>query len=144
MKVNCSLLYLLAISLCLCNCSANKTELKSYAVVIPPLFTDNGKTIDSVQKAYDCETIDFENWGDKTAKDSFLTIRLINSTKVPSLANMDRHVNELETIAFSIKKALANPQAYKSFYIIFIKKEFVNGEEIQAHAAGMEVASAAL
>ena len=144
MRVKSNIIYLLTISICLCKCSDKETISKEFRGVRQPLFNDLGKAIESLKNVYNCESVDFENWEDNNETDSCLTVRLINSTKVPLLADIDEPVNELETIASSKKKALAKPQAYKSFYIIFIKKEFVNGEEIQVHSAGMEVASAAL
>jgi len=73
-----------------------------------------------------------------------LTVCLINSSKVPKSSNPAEDGKQLKGIASSIKNSLANPQKYNSFYIIFVKKENVNGEEIKVHSAGMEIPSSAL
>ena len=127
--------YLLAISFFVCNCSNNETEISQ------PEFLDNGKTIDSLKKVYNCESINYENWGDKKATDSCLTVCLINSSKVPTGSTVDSHVDQLEEIALAIKKALRKPQTYKTFYIIFVKKETINGIETKDHSGGMEIPS---
>jgi hypothetical protein len=144
MKVTFRLFYLLPISLFLCNCAGNGTKNKELTEVRQPEFADNGKTIDSLKTVYNCETIDYENWSDKKATDSCLTVCLINSTKVPPGNNVDWNANQLKAIALAIKKSLAKPQTYKSFYIIFLEKDNVNGQETKVHSAGMEITSAEL
>ncbi len=93
---------------------------------------------------YNCESINYENWDDKETTDSCLTVCFINSTKVPSGNKLDENVNQFKAIALTINKSLAKPQTYKSFYIIFLKKDNVNGQETKVHSAGMEIASADL
>lgn len=144
MKLTFSVFNLLTILLCFCNCKSNDTKNKGLAEIKQPEFTDNGKTIDSLKKVYNCESVDYENWGNKKATDSCLTVCLINSSKVPTGNNIDENVNQFKSIALTINKSLAKPQAYKSFYIIFLKKENVNGQETKVHSAGMEIASAEL
>jgi len=144
MKLTFSLFYLLTLSLCFYSCKSNDTKNKSVLEVIQHEFADNGKTIDSLKNVYNCESINYENWGDKTTTDSCLTVCLINSTKVPSGNNVDENVNQFKAIALTINKSLAKPQTYKSFYIIFVKKDKVNGQETKVHSAGMEIASAEL
>ncbi len=144
MKLTFRLLYLLTLSLCFYNCTSNDRKSRELAEVNQPKFTDNGKAIDSLKKVYNCESINYENWGDKKTTDSCLTVCLINSTKVPSGNNVDGNVNQFKAIALTIKQALAKPQAYKSIYIIFVKNDNVNGLESKVHSAGMEIASAEL
>ncbi len=140
MKTTIRLLFLFSASLYFCNCSNNGTKSKELTEITQPEFADNGKTIDSLKKVYNCESIDYENWDDKKITDSCLTVCLINSTQVPS----GDYVDQLKGIALTIKNSLKNPQAYKSFYIIFLKKENVNGMEAKSHSAGMEIPSAQL
>jgi hypothetical protein len=140
-KVVTRLFYLIAIALCFFNCSGSETKNKVTAAINQPEFADNGKTIDSLIKEYNCESIDYENWGDKNAIDSCLTVCLINSTKVPTGKNVDSNATKLKGIAYIIKKALVKPQDYKSFYIIFIKKDNINGLEPKSHTLGMEIRS---
>lgn len=144
MKVTFRLFYLLTFSLCFCNCTSNDTKNKEVAEARQPEFADNGKTIDSLKKMYNCESIDYENWGDKKITDSCLTVCLINSTKVPTGNNVDENANQFKAIVMTINKSLAKPQTYKSFYIIFVKKDNVNGQETKTHSAGMEITSAEL
>lgn len=141
MNLSFRLFYLFAFSLCLCNCTSNDTKNKAFVEANRPEFADDGTTIDSLKKVYNCESIDYENWGDKTSSDSCLTICLINSTKVPSSDNVDEIANQFKQIALAINKSLAKPQTYKSFYIIFVKKDNINGQEIKVHSAGTEIAT---
>ena len=131
MKYTIRLFYLLIISLPFYSCADN--------AITPPDYLDQGKAVDSLKKVYNCETIEFNNWGDKQASDSCLTVCLVNSTKVPLGSNVDNSVDQFTGIASVIKKSLAKPQTYKTFYIIFVKKQNVNGIEIKSHSAGMEV-----
>lgn len=130
MKPKFKLFCLLIISLCFYNCS-DKLE--------NPEFVDSGKTVDSLKKAYNCESIDFENWEDKKVLDSCLTVRLINSSKVPSAeySDPDKENLPLTEIASAIKKSLAKPQNYKSFHIIFIEKV----DDVEAYSLGGEIQS---
>ena len=144
MKLTFRFFSVLTISLFFYSCSNNDTKSKEVAVIGQPNFVDGGKTIDSLVKAYNCESVEYDNWKDNDATDSCLTVCLINSSKVPKSNNPDEDGNQLKGIASSIKKSLANPQKYNSFYIIFIKKENVNGEETKVHSAGMEIPSSAL
>lgn len=144
MKLTFRLYYLLTLSLFFYNCTSNDTNHKGLSEVKQPEFADNGKTIDSLKKVYNCESINYENWDDKETTDSCLTVCFINSTKVPSGNKLDENVNQFKAIALTINKSLAKPQTYKSFYIIFLKKDNVNGQETKVHSAGMEIASADL
>jgi hypothetical protein len=144
MKFTYRLLIALITSLCFYNCSSNDTKSKVVAEIGQPELNDNGKTIDSLKEVYNCEGIHYDNWGHKKATDSCLTVCLINSNSVPSASNVDSNVNELKGIASSIKKSLAKPQNYKSYYIIFVKKDNVNGMETKTHSAGMEINSTEL
>jgi hypothetical protein len=144
MKKTIQLLFLLSASLYFCSCSDNGKSIKEPIEITQPEFSDNGKNVDSLKKVYNCESINFENWGDKKTTDSCLTVCLINSTKVPSGGNVDSTADQLKGIASSIQKSLENSQSYKSFYIIFVKKENVNGLETKTHSAGMEILSSQL
>ncbi|MDB5200982.1 MAG: hypothetical protein JWQ27_391 [Ferruginibacter sp.] len=144
MKLTTRLLVLFVASLCIYSCSNNDTNSKGMTETKQPEFADNGKTVDSLKKVYNCENIDYENWGDKKAADSCLTVCLINSSKVPSGNNADEEANKFTAMALAIKKSLAKPQNYKSFYLIFVKKENVNGQETKVHSPGMEIPNAEL
>ncbi|RVT72735.1 hypothetical protein EOD40_15090 [Flavobacterium sufflavum] len=130
MKPKFKLFCILIISLCFYNCSAKLEK---------PEFVDNGKTVDSLKKAYNCENIDFENWEDKKVTDSCLTVRLINSSKVPSAeySNPDKENLPLKEIASAIKKSLVKPQNYKLFHVIFIEKV----GDVEAYSLGEEIQS---
>jgi hypothetical protein len=144
MKKTIQLLFLFSASLYFFSCSANEANSKEPTEITQPEFADNGKTVDSLQKVYNCESINFENWGDKKTTDSCLTVCLVNSTKVPSGGNVDSTADQLKGIASLIKKSLTKSQNYKSFYIIFIKKDNLNGLETKTHSAGMEISSSQL
>ena len=144
MKQTFRLFSLLTISLCIFSCSNSDTKGKEIVASGQPKFVDNGKTIDSLIKTYNCESVEYDNWKDNDATDSCLTVCLINSSKVPKSSDPENDANELKGIASSIKNSLAKPQTYNSFYIIFVKKENMNGEIIKVHSAGMEIPSSAL
>jgi hypothetical protein len=88
----------------------------------------------------------YENWGMNKASDKCLTVCLVNSTKVQSVQtnNPDSNFIILKTIAASIQQALAKPNDFKQFSIIFVKKMVINGEEIKVHSAGIDLPAAAL
>ena len=109
-----------------------------------PAYKDNGKTIDSLKKAFACDSIVYENWGLNTASDQCLTVCLVNSTNVPLLNNPDSNLLVFKNIAASIQQALAKPQDYKKYSIIFVNKMMVNGEEVKVHSAGMDLPATAL
>lgn len=145
MKLSCRLICFLSISLFFFNCSGNieiKPEAKESATFVTTQFSDNGKTIDSIVKAYNCEGVEYNNWTENDATDSCLTVCLINSTKVPSSGNINNPV--FTAMATAIKKSLAKPQDYNSYYIIFVNKDSVNGAEIKVHSAGMQIQNSEL
>lgn len=144
MKKTIQFFFLFSASLYFYSCSNNRTKSKEPTDLTQPEFADNGKTVDSLKNVYNCESINYENWGDKKITDSCLTVCLINCTKVPSGGDVDRTAGQLKGIASSIKKSLTKSQTYKSFYIIFIKKENVNGIETKNHSQGMEIQSSEL
>ena len=144
MKKTIQIFFHFSASLYLYSCSDNGSKSKQPREITQPEFVDNSKTVDSLKKVYNCESINFENWDDKKTTDSCLTVCLVNSTKVPSGGNVDSTADQLKGIASSINKSLAKTQTYKSFYIIFIKKENVNGLETKTHSAGMEISSSQL
>ena len=139
MKIIFKLFYLLIISICFCNCSSNNAKNNVLAEANKPGFSDDGKTVDSLKKVYNCEGVTYDNWGDKKPKDSCLTVGFINSTHVPTMDNIDTTVTQIKAIASAINKSLENPQNYKSFNIVFIKRDTVMGQKIDVHSAGMEI-----
>ena len=117
--------------------SNTPTEIiKAQKKILEPSFLDNGKTIDSLKRIYGSEAITYNNWDDKDTADSCLTVCLINSSIVPLGIES---VNQFKKIASVIKKTLTTPKSYKSIYIIFVKKENVNGRNIRSHTSGMKV-----
>ncbi len=138
--------YFLTLSLCLYNCYGNdkKTKDSTTAVVNQPQFLDGGKTVDSLIKVYNCEGIEYDNWEEKKPTDSCLTVCFINSTKVPPATDFENSIGSLEKIASVIKRSLKKPQDYKSYYIIFIKKETKNGMIFRTHSNGMKIPSTEL
>ena len=104
-----------------------------------PEFADQGSTINMLKSAYKCENIEFENWEDDDARDSTLTICLINSKSVPDIVEPDADIEQLKVIARQIKKSLKKPEMYKSYYVIFVKREgnFLFGSD--AHTTGSDI-----
>lgn len=143
MKPKFNFFCLLTISLCFYNCSSRYIKNKELTTMVQPEFVDNGKTVDSLKKVYNCESIDFENWEvvvNEKVTDSCLTVRLINSSKVPSVDSDPDNISlPLKEIASTIKKALVKPQNYKLFHIIFIKKDKVG--EVEVYSLGGEIQS---
>jgi hypothetical protein len=147
MKLTTQLLFLFSAALCLFSCSNNATTNKEVAELNQPEFADNGKTVDSLKRVYKYESIEYENWTENDATDSCLTVSLVNSNFVGSSTTYSNKdgidvSNELEGIARVIKKSLAQPEKYKSFYIIFVEKDTIIGG--RAHTAGGEIRSANL
>ena len=104
MKLTSRLFSVLAISLCIYSCSGNDTKIREVAVIGQPEFNDNGKTIDSLIKAYNCESVEYDNWKVSDATDSCLTVGLINSSKIPkNSSNPEKDVEQFKGIASSIK-----------------------------------------
>jgi hypothetical protein len=144
MKLATRILILFAVSLCLYYYFVIYNSSKWLTKIEQPEFTDNGRTVDSLKKVYNCESLDYENWNDRPALDSCLTFCLINSTNVPKWDDVDEAVNQFRAMALAVKHALAKPQYYKVFHIVFVKSETINGQEIKVHAAGMEISGASL
>lgn len=82
-----------------------------------PGFTDNGKTIDSLENAYKCETIEYENSANKKFVDSCLTVYLINSSHVLSENDFNKNSHHLKSIAVAIMRVLTKTQEYKTIYV---------------------------
>ena len=83
MKPKFKLFCLLIITLCFYNCSSRYIKNKELTTMVQPDFVDNGKTVDSLKKVYNCESIDFKNWEvvvNEKVTDSCLTVRLISKT----------------------------------------------------------------
>src|SRR3954468_24603551 len=86
---------ILAIPLCLFACQWNKS--------IEPAFKDGGLTVRNLKDEWKCERIDFENWEGDDARDSSLTICLINSNSVPN-PRSDNSMAILKMIAAEVKQ----------------------------------------
>ena len=56
-----------------------------------------------------------------------------------TMESLESSVHQFKAIASAIRKALTKPQAYKSFYIIFIETGSLGGMETRSHAAGTEI-----
>lgn len=110
--------------------------IKAQKQILEPGFLDKRKTIDSLKRKYGSEAITYDKWDDKEPVDSCLTVCFINSSNIPlGIKAGDQFIN----IASVIKKALTNPNKYKSIYIIFVKKDNINGMEVRTHTSGMKV-----
>ncbi|MEI7735412.1 MAG: hypothetical protein WCI49_08090 [Ferruginibacter sp.] len=144
MKSTTLLVYVLCITFAFCQCKTPAKEKQLIEAMPAPAYKDNGKTIDSLKKAFACDSIVYENWGLNTASDQCLTVCLVNSTNVPLLNNPDSNLLVFKNIAASIQQALAKPQDYKQYSIIFVNKMMVNGEEVKVHSAGMDLPATAL
>jgi len=106
----------------------------------PPAFKDGGKAAERLKTVYECEGIEFENWGDHDAADSTLTVCLINSKRVPT-GGVEDIMKRLKAIARQMKSAVKYPANYKSYYIIFVKRETHFGETMRSHTQGADIAS---
>jgi hypothetical protein len=104
----------------------------------PPTFKDKGRTVENLKAAYKCESIEFENWEDDDAVDAQLTVCLINSKNVPA---GDESYTQLKAIAKQIKSTVSHPEKYKSYYIIFVKRETQFGITFGSHTAGANIPS---
>ena len=145
MKHTFKVICFLSIAFGLTYCSANKNtevENKKVSSFVTPEFRDNGKTIDSIVKAYNCESVEYDNWTENDATDSCLTVCLINSTKAPLFGNINDPV--FTAMATSIKKSLAKPQDYNEYYIVFVKTDTISGTVTKVHSAGMQIRSSEL
>lgn len=106
-----------------------------------PVFTDNGKTLDSLQKVYKCETIEYKNSADKKIVDSCLTVYLINSTRILSDKDVNKNAHQLKSVAAAIMHVLTQPQDYKTIYVFFVNRFGQNGSEKTIHTAGLEMST---
>lgn len=120
------------------------TNLKAQKKSNSPSFTDNGKTIDSLQNAYKCEKIEYENSANKKFVDSCLTVYLINSSHVLSENDFNKNSHHLKSIAVAIMRVLTKPQEYKTIYIFFVNRFHQNGSEKTIHTAGLELSTKGL
>ena len=134
------MIFLIVISLSLSYCGFNdKTmEANSNGSGMAPLFKDDGKTIDSLKGVYRFKEIEYENWEDDDAVDSSLTVSFINSEKMPA-GDLDANAAEFNGIARSIRNSIAQPAQYKSYYIIFVKKDGSFLTMTKVHSTGMDV-----
>lgn|GEM_PF-2141858 len=131
-----SLMIIFIITITYCSCS-DKNKRNSERTSAAPRFNDNGNTIDSLKSAYSFETVEYENWEDDDTIDSSLTVCFINSKKVLH-ADFDARLTEFKAIAASLRKSVAEPNLYNSYYIIFVKRDTTNGIVSESHTAGMD------
>lgn len=136
MKLTTLLTFLSILCISKISCTSNTEKNQTVAVVAAPSYKDNGKTIDSLIKIYNCQAVEYDNWKVDGNIYSCLNIGLLNSTKVPNNPNPDSAAVEFTGIARAIKNALVNPEKYKSYYIIFVATD---GMFMKSHASGMEV-----
>jgi hypothetical protein len=144
MKLTLRIFFILAIPLCLCNCGSKNPLQNAIATVWHPEFVDNGKAVDSIKAAYECPKIEYETWGEDDFNDSCLTVCLINCNKTPAAGKPDNTVAQLKQIASLIKRTLVNSNVYTSYYIIFVKREWVYWLRSDVQTAGMEIPSSEL
>lgn len=127
-----------SMSLSYCGFKSKRVEAHSRSPGMLPLFKDDGKTIDSLRHVYSFKEVEYENWEDDDAVDSSLTVCFINSEKLPA-EDIEASVAEFNGIASSIRNAIAEPDEYKSYYIIFVKRDGDYLTTISSHRAGMDV-----
>jgi hypothetical protein len=120
------------------------TNIKAQKKSNSTAFTDNGKTIDSLKNAYNCETIEYENSADKKIVDSCLTVYLINSTNVLSENDFNKNAHHLKNVAVAIMHVLTKPHDYKTIYVFFVNKFNQNGSEKTNFIAGLEMSTKGL
>jgi hypothetical protein len=106
-------------------------------------FADNGRTADSLRKAFQCESITLDKWESSEVTDSTFSFCLINAKTVPTM-EMAIENDMLKEIAKSLKKAVKNPTKYNSYQIVFVKsdKNFAGGT--QSHQLGGTISSKGL
>ena len=137
-------IYLLFIFFTATLVSAPQTNIKAQKKSNSTFFTDNGKTIDSLKNAFNCETIEYENSADKKNVDSCLTVYLINSTNILSENDFNKNAQHLKNVAQAIIHLLTKPYEYKTIYVFFVKKFNQNGSEKTIHTAGLEMSTKGL
>jgi hypothetical protein len=120
------------------------TNIKAQKKSNSTTFTDNGKTIDSLKIAYNCETIEYENSADKKNVDSCLTVYLINSTNVLSENDFNKNAQHLKNVAVAIMHVLTKPYDYRTIYVFFVNKFNQNGSEKTIHTASLEMSTKGL
>jgi hypothetical protein len=114
-----------------CSSAGQKTKPDVYKE-----FADNGRTVDSLQKAFQCESITLDKWEASDVSDSTFSFCFINAETVSTWDN-----DRIKEIAKSLKKALLNPTKYNSYQIVFVKshKNFIGGT--QGHQFGGTISS---
>jgi hypothetical protein len=113
---------------------------KSYSTT----FNDNGKTIDSLKNAYNCEKIEYKNSADKKNVDSCLTVYLINSTNVFLENDFNKNAHHLKNVEVAIMHVLTKPHDYRTINVFFVNKFNLNGSEKTIHTAGLEMSTKGL
>jgi hypothetical protein len=128
------------ISFCHCKPTSSKTEDQLANNSRTPEFADKGNAIDNLKRQYLCETVEYENWEPDDLTDSSLTVCFINSKRVPE-GDADKSFDQFKSIALQVRNAVVKPQKYKSYYIIFVKRETVYGMTQNVHSAGADIPS---
>ena len=115
-------------------CSSGKDRLSPDVVKV---FADNGRTADSLRKAYVCESVTLDKWKETDLTDSIFSFCLINAKKLPT-SDVNLNYDVLGGIARSIKRSINLPNRYNSFQIVFVKsgKMFWFGGQTQIHSPG--------
>lgn len=104
----------------------------------PPEFRDGGAAVDGLKKTYRCTAIEFENWEEEDATDDVLTVCLVNCPQVGT-GDPDRKHRAFVSVAAQIKRALKHPERYRSYYIIFVRREYQSGQTFSTHTAGATI-----
>ncbi|NEU09708.1 hypothetical protein GZH53_15375 [Flavihumibacter sp. R14] len=110
-------LFLSVITICYAGC------VKGTSSSVPPEFNDGGKAVENIKIAYQCESIEFENWEDDDAADSVLTICLINSQMLACVKSAEEKFEHLVAVASQIKPSLKYPEKYKSYHVVFVEQK---------------------
>ncbi|HUC80213.1 MAG TPA: hypothetical protein VMR70_04820 [Flavisolibacter sp.] len=128
----------LSLSLSFCTADNKPKSAEPSTSALAPQFRDKGMTMDSLQSVYNFASVEYENWEDDDATDSSLTVSFINSTKLPP-TEIEASVKEFTAIASSIHRSIADTSKYKSYYIIFVKRDTIGNLVNGSHTAGMDV-----
>jgi hypothetical protein len=126
-----------------CSTKPKPREQEETSNAFKSTFKDQGLVIDSIKKAYQCQSVELENWGDSDLTDSTLTICLINSNRPPSNQGDSGYI-ELKSIAQQISRVVTTPEKYHSYYIIFVKRDSIGGIVTRSHTAGADIPASAL
>jgi hypothetical protein len=132
----------LSLSFSDCTSSSMAHSGASTASSLSPQFRDNGRTMDSLKGVYQFEKVEYENWEEDDGTDSTLTVLFINSEKPPARGaegDVDVFAGDFKKVASSIHRVLLHPNRYRSYYIIFVKREKLGATLRDSHRAGLNV-----